>query len=50
MCYRMRRFEKSAEEEDRRKEREELSFTVDDEPEVLAEVSRIKTGPRRPVR
>ena len=42
MCYRMRRIEKSAEEKDRRKERDELSFTVDDEPEVLAQASRLK--------
>ena len=47
MCYRMRRFEKSAEENDRCKEDQELIFTVDDASEVLAEARRTKTGRRR---
>ena len=47
MCYGMRRFEKSAEENDRHKEDQELSITVEDAPEVLAEARSTKTGPRR---
>lgn len=47
MCYRMRRFEKIAEEKANHKEKRELNFTVDDESEMLAETSRIKKGPRR---
>ena len=47
MCYRMRRFEKSAKEKDRRKEGQELSFTINDSPEVILEADRTKTAPRR---
>jgi len=42
MCYKMRRFEKIAEEKKRRQKEQELSFTVEDQPEILA-----KTGGKK---
>ena len=39
MCHRMRRFEKIAEEKKRRQKEQELSFVVEDQPEILAKAS-----------
>ena len=39
MCYKMRRFEKIAEEKKRRQKEQELSFTVKDQPEILAKTA-----------
>ena len=42
MCYKMRRFEKIAEEKKRLQKEQELSFTVKDQPEILTKTSRKK--------
>ena len=39
MCYKMRRFERIAEEKKRRQKEQELSFAVEDQPEILAKAS-----------
>jgi hypothetical protein len=43
MCYKMRRFEKIAEEKKRRQKEQELTFTVEDQPEILAKTARKKS-------
>ena len=47
MCYKMRRFEKIAEEKKRLQKEQELSFTVKDQPEILIKTSRKKQNNNR---
>lgn len=46
MCYKMRRFEKIAEEKKRRQKEKELSFAVEDESEVHSKAA-LDSGSRR---